>query len=75
MHQPKPDQACQPTAGNDTLKNGFLSRLVVDVEWERVVLSRELYDLFTRNVVCPEVKYVARIVVLGISKIHFICSP
>lgn len=75
MHQPKPDQAGQPTAGNDSLKNGLLSCLVVDVEWERVVLLRELYDLFARNVVCSEVKYVARIVVLDISKIHFICSP
>ena len=73
MHQPKPDQRCQPTAGNETSKNGFLSRLVVDVEWERVVLLGKLYDLFARNVVRAEVKYVPRIVVFNISKVHIIC--
>ena len=75
MHQSKPDQSCQPPAGNDTSKNGCLSRLVVDVKWERVVLSRKLYDLFARNVVRPEVKYVPRIVVFRISKAHFIRPP
>ena len=49
MHQPKPNQSCQPAAGNDATKNGFLSRLVVDMERERVVLLRKLNDLFARN--------------------------
>ena len=75
MHQSKPDQGCQPAAGNETSKNGFLSRLVVDVEWERVVRFGKLYDLFARNVVRPEVKYVPRIVVFRISKVHFIRPP
>ena len=57
------------------LKNGFLSRPVVDVEWERIVLSRKLYDLFSRNIVRPEVKYIPRLVVFGISKVHFIHPP
>ena len=72
MHQPKPDQGCQPAARNYTSKNGFLSRLVVDVEWEWVVLARKLYDFFARNIVRPDVKYVPRIVVFRISKVHSI---
>ncbi len=66
MHQPKPNQSCQPAAGNDATKNGFLSRLVVDMERERVVFLRKLNDLFARNIVRPEVKSVPRIVVFRI---------
>ena len=46
MHQSKPNQSCQPTAGNDAAKNSCFSRLVVDVERERVVLAGKIYDLF-----------------------------
>ncbi len=66
MHQPKPDQSCQPTTRNDTCKDGLLGHLIVDVKWERIVFLRKLYDLFARDVVRLKFKHVPRI-----SKVNF----
>ena len=65
MHQPKPDKSREPTAGDDPTEHHSSSRFIVYVEREGIVSFGKLNDFFPRHIIRPEIKHVARLIVLG----------